>query len=82
MRARKLLGDYRQQKVSFAEQGADLIGITFSQLIFPDWAFGCTKKSRCTLFIMHLCLDRFFEDVMVLCAPCFQAIHTPKRVCR
>ena len=44
MRARKLLGDYRQQKVSFAEQGADLIGMTFSQLIFPDWPLDVRKK--------------------------------------
>lgn len=27
---------------------------------------------------MHLYLDRFFEDVMVVFAPCFRAIHIPK----
>ena len=44
MRARKLLGDYRQQKVSFAEQGADLIAMTFGQLIFPDWPLDVGTK--------------------------------------
>ena len=44
MRATKLLGDYRQQKVSFAEQGADLIAMTFGQLIFPDWPLDVGTK--------------------------------------
>lgn len=44
MRARKLLGDYRQQKVSFAEQGADLIAMTFGQFIFLDWPLDVGTK--------------------------------------